>query len=407
MKLKTQYKNTSIGLIPSDWKVRKLNELGVFSKGKGILKEQVISKGYPCIRYGEIYTSHSYIVNELKSFIDMTVAKESKEIKKGDILFAGSGETIEEIGKSVAYVGNERAYAGGDIIILSPDNNLNTEFLSYALESDYSKKQKRIFGQGNSVVHIYSSDLSKLRIALPPLSEQRKIANILTTWNKAIQETRLLIEKLEIRNKALAFSLFRGRLASKKSEKISLGKFLTFTPRKVEKPTENYLALGIRSHGKGIFHKPDFDPKAISMDTLYEVKENDFIVNITFAWEHAVAIISKADEAGLVSHRFPTYLINQKIVSVDFFRHLILQRFFRQMLENISPGGAGRNRVLSKKDLLKLEIPIPSLEEQHSIAEILNTADQELDQHQEKLKDLQKQKHGLMQQLLIGKVRTV
>ncbi|HEU0126167.1 MAG TPA: restriction endonuclease subunit S, partial [Flavobacterium sp.] len=243
MKQKTQYKITSVGPIPSDWKVKKLNELGIFSKGKGILKEQVVSKGYPCIRYGEIYTTHNYIINEFKSFINETVTKESKEIKKGDILFAGSGETIEEIGKSVAYVGNEKAYAGGDIIILSLDNNLSTEFLSYALESDYSKKQKRIFGQGNSVVHIYSSDLSKLRIALPPLSEQQKIAKMLTTWDKAIQETGFLIEKLEIRNKALAFSLFRGKLVSKKSKKISLGKFLAFTPREVEKPRENYLAL--------------------------------------------------------------------------------------------------------------------------------------------------------------------
>ena len=143
------------------------------------------------------------------------------------------------------------------------------------------------------------------------------------------------------------------------------------------------------------------------MDKLYEVKENDFIVNITFAWEHAVAIISKEDEGGLVSHRFPTYVIDQKIVSVEFFRHIILQPFFKQMLDNISPGGAGRNRVLSKKDLLKLEISVPSLEEQHSIAEILNTAHQELKQYQEKLKALQQQKKGLMQQLLTGKIRTV
>ncbi len=93
---------------------------------------------------------------------------------------------------------------------------------------------------------------------------------------------------------------------------------MTFTTREIEKPTENYLALGIRSHGKGIFHKPDSDPKAIAMDKLYEVKENDFIVNITFAWEHAVAIISKEDEGGLVSHRFPTYVIDQKQFLLNF-----------------------------------------------------------------------------------------
>ncbi|HAD78711.1 MAG TPA: hypothetical protein DCF99_03915 [Flavobacteriaceae bacterium] len=77
------------------------------------------------------------------------------------------------------------------------------------------------------------------------------------------------------------------------------------------------------------------------------------------------------------------------------------------MLENISPGGAGRNRVLSKKDLLKLKVLIPTLEEQDKVAEVLNTANQEVKQYQQKLEALKLQKKGLMQQLLTGKVRTV
>lgn len=103
-------------------------------------------------------------------------------------------------------------------------------------------------------------------------------------------------------------------MVSKGSKKISLSKFLTFAPREIEKPTENYLALGIKSHRKGIFHKPDTDPRTLSMDKLYAVKQNDFIVNITFAWEHAVAIVSKEDEGGLVSHRFPTYEISMSVL---------------------------------------------------------------------------------------------
>src|SRR5690606_19588264 len=260
---------------------------------------------------------------------------------------------------------------------------------------------------GSTRFNLSKSELQKLQIPIPPLPEQQKIAEVLSTWDKAIQQTNAIIKKLEERNKGLAFSLLRGKLVSKNTKELPLSKFLTFTPREVEKPKETYLALGIRSHGKGIFHKTDSDPKAISMDKLYEVKENDFIVNITFAWEHAVAIISKEDEGGLVSHRFPTYVINTDLVSVEFFRYIILQPFFKQMLDNISPGGAGRNRVLSKKDLLKLKIKVPSIEEQSAIAEILNTANQELKQYQNKLEALKQQKKGLMQQLLTGKVRTI
>ena len=87
--------------------------------------------------------------------------------------------------------------------------------------------------------------------------------------------------------------------------------FLISASRPVNKPGSNYLALGIRSHGKGTFLKPDSDPEKNAMETLYEVKENDLIVNITFAWEGAIAVAKKEDDGALVSHRFPMYEFNK------------------------------------------------------------------------------------------------
>lgn len=181
--------------IPSDWKILPLSSLGSFSKGKGILKEQVIESGLPCIRYGEIYTTHDFILKEFKSFISEEVATESKEIKNGDILFAGSGETLEEIGKAVAYVGNKKAYAGGDVIILSTNKKVNTEWLSYILESDFVRRQKRRLGQGQSVVHIYPSDLATLNIPYPPEQEQESISTLLDLMDIAIGKINSLIGK--------------------------------------------------------------------------------------------------------------------------------------------------------------------------------------------------------------------
>jgi type I restriction enzyme S subunit len=197
--------------IPSDWTVMPLGALGTFSKGKGILKEQVISEGLPCVRYGEIYTTHDFIIKEFKSFIAEDVATESKEIKNGDILFAGSGETVEEIGKAVAYIGTEKAYAGGDVIILSTRKDVNPKCLSYALETDFVKRQKRVLGQGNSVVHIYPSDLSKVKIPLPPLPEQKAIAQVLSTADAAIHTTERLIAQKELRKKWLMQQLLTGK----------------------------------------------------------------------------------------------------------------------------------------------------------------------------------------------------
>ena len=169
--------------IPKDWEVKELKDLGTFKKGKGILKDQVINSGLPCIRYGEIYTSYNYSVKRFNSFISISTSKESQEIKHGDILFAGSGETIDEIGKAVAYAGDEIAFAGGDIIILRSNSNANSIYLSFLLESDFLKRQKRYLGQGHSVVHIYPSDLAKLKIPLPPLPEQNSIAACLSRWS--------------------------------------------------------------------------------------------------------------------------------------------------------------------------------------------------------------------------------
>lgn len=373
-----KYKQTPIGLIPADWEVKKLGEIIKLGNGKDY--KHLGIGNVPVFGTGGIIT---YVDDFL--FEGRTVGIGRKGSIDKPVLLKGKFWTVD----TLFYI-KEYYHTYVDFV--------------YSLFQSINWMQ---YNEATGLPSLSQTNILNIKIPLPPLPEQQKIAEILSTWDKAIQETGLLIKKLEVRNKALAFSLLRGRLINKNSKKISLSKFLTFTPREIEKPTENYLALGIRSHGKGIFHKPDSDPKAISMDKLYEVKENDFIVNITFAWEHAVAIISKKDEGGLVSHRFPTYVIDQKTVSVEFFRHIILQPFFKQMLDNISPGGAGRNRVLSKKDLLKLEISVPSLEEQHSIAAILNTAHQELKQYQEKLKALQQQKKGLMQQLLTGKIRTV
>lgn len=399
----TQYKNTPIGPIPTDWEVKKLGELGETLNGLTYSPKDIVEKNE-----GILVLRSSNIQNDNLVFDDNVFVK-SKNLKYNpvelnDILICVRNGSKSLIGKNALITEEAKGMAFGAFMSIYR-SELNS-YLYHCFKSDiYQNHINKNLGA--TINSINGSDLKQFSFPLPPLPEQQKIAEVLSTWDKAIQKTDTIIKKLQDRNKALAFSLLRGKIVSKNSKEITLSKFLTFTPREINKPTENYLALGIRSHGKGLFHKPDSDPKAIAMDKLYEVKENDFIVNITFAWEHAVAIVGKEDVGGLVSHRFPTYEIDTNQVKVEYFRHLILQPFFRKMLENISPGGAGRNRVLSKKDLLKLKVSIPTLEEQEKLAEILNTAKQEVKQYQQKLQALRLQKKGLMQQLLTGKVRTV
>jgi len=169
--------------------------------------------------------------------------------------------------------------------------------------------------------------------------------------------------------------------------------------RPVPKPNAAYWRLGIRSHAKGTFHELVEDPSSVAMNELYVVKEGDLIVNITFAWEHAIALAGADDAGKLVSHRFPTYEFKEK-QSPKYFKGVVIQPRFKEMLSNISPGGAGRNRVLSKKEFMKLPCYIPPQKEQEKIAEILNHCDKVIELKKQLIEEERSRKKWLMQNLL-------
>ncbi len=135
------------------------------------------------------------------------------------------------------------------------------------------------------------------------------------------------------------------------------------------------------------------------MERLYEVDSHDLIVNITFAWEGAIAIVRPEDAGALVSHRFPTYQFDRSAVLSEFFQYPILDKQFIYKLGVFSPGGAGRNRVLNKSDFLKIELALPGVVEQRKIADCLGSLDELIALEDRKLETLRQHKQGLMQQL--------
>ena len=158
--------------------MKRLGDVGVFTKGSGVKKDEVVVEGLPCIRYGEIYTHHNDHVRAFNSFITAATAKQSQRLAKGDLLFAASGETTEEIGKCVAFLWDQEAYAGGDIVILRPSGQ-SSEYLGYLLNHASVSAQKARMGQGDAVVHIGARSLARVELHLPPLPEQTAIAEVL------------------------------------------------------------------------------------------------------------------------------------------------------------------------------------------------------------------------------------
>ena len=168
----------------------------------------------------------------------------------------------------------------------------------------------------------------------------------------------------------------------------------------VETPHDGYERVGIRSHAKGTFHSFVEPGKELDTAKMYRVAADKFILNITFAWEHAVAITDNNDAGKLVSHRFPQFSFNPKL-KPHFFKYLMLDKKFREHLELSSPGGAGRNRVLKISDMLKYEIKLPSIEEQIKIGEYFDSLDHLITLHQRKCDELKKMKKYMLQNMFI------
>ena len=156
---------------------------------------------------------------------------------------------------------------------------------------------------------------------------------------------------------------------------------LTRYTDEVNVPHNGYERLGIRSHAKGTFHSYVSEGHELQTGKMHKVAADKFIVNITFGWEHAVAVTDKNDAGKLVSHRFPQYSLSENLYS-KFFKYIILDDKFKHHLWLSSPGGAGRNRVLKLDEMLEYKIKIPNVQEQQKIAEVLMDLDHLITLHQ-------------------------
>lgn len=170
------------------------------------------------------------------------------------------------------------------------------------------------------------------------------------------------------------------------------------------KPTTDYIRLGIRSHCKGTFHELVKIENILSADKMYIVPKNNLILNITFAWEQAIAITDDNDEGKYISNRFPTFAFKDNQLPT-FYKYIIPQKRLKYDLNVASPGGAGRNRVLNKKLFLSIPVNIPLLKEQEKISKFLTTVDKKITNLENTITSLENQKKGLLQQIFSQKLR--
>jgi len=162
-----------------------------------------------------LYTTYSFMIVASKSFITSERASDYTPIQYGDVLFAASGETFEEIGKSAVNLMKSPACCGGDIVILRPAIHTHAPFLGYSMDCWLSAAQKASMGRGTTVKHIYPDELKHLVVALPPLTEQRAIAAFLdretTRIDALIGHKERLVALLEEKRQAvISHAVTRG-----------------------------------------------------------------------------------------------------------------------------------------------------------------------------------------------------
>jgi type I restriction enzyme, S subunit len=285
-------------------------------------------------------------------------------------------------------------------------------FLDYyfSLDDHTNKYLRPLVRKGaKNDMKINNSDVLVDRIFVPKVQEQQKIALFLSALDGKLEQLARKSYLLRKYRDGVIQQIFNQKIRLKESQSVDfpeweetpLSKFLVPTPREVKTPSGPYLAIGVRSHFKGTFQKRNSDPTKIEMETLFTVRPGDLIVNITFAWEGALAIAKAYDDGGLVSHRFPTYTFNEKFTGSEFFQYIYSTARFKHLLKLISPGGAGRNRVLNKKDFLRLKVLLPSVPEQTEIIRFLKALDLSVESVNAQLEKTKQFKKGLLQQMFV------
>ena len=425
MKQYPKYKDSGvswIGEIPEGWTAVPIYAIAKnFSKGQGITKDQVYEDGdTPCVRYGEIYSKYDNSFAECLSKTKLTEISNPSYFEYGDVLFAGTGELIEEIGKSIVYLGKEKCLAGGDIIVMK--HNQTPEFLSYCLNSSAVQQQKSYGKTKLKVVHISKDKIKRVVIALPPLSEQHAIVSYLdkktAQIDRFISEATKEIEKLnELKQAQIAHLVTHGLnsdVPMKNSGIVWIGqvpehwevrkmKFL-FDERTEKNHPEEPILCATQAHG--VIPQSMYDNRVVVVNTGFQnlkfVEVGDFVISL----RSFQGGIEYAHYQGIISAAY-TILRSKGDLTNDYTRYLFKSFPFIQLLKTCVKGireGQNINYDMLKNNYLF----VPQKQEQTAIVSAINSLNKRIDMLTSQLVDqinhLKELKQRIISDAVTGKI---
>ena len=366
-----------LGAVPAHWDVRRLGQIGTLLKGRGGSKEDEVDEGVPCVRYGDLYTTHTWVIAKTRSSVSKKRAREYMPIQFGDVLFAASGETADEIGKSAVNLIRSRACCGGDIILFRPRGRLDARFMGYAADCRAAATQKAMMGRGFTVVHIYPHQIKRVALALPPLPEQVAIARFLdhatSRIERYIRAKEKLIALLEEQKQVIVHDAVTGRIdvrtgksypAYKPSGAEWLGdvpvhwevrrlKWVTHLQRGYDLPSDNRLPGSVPVVSSGGIIDTHVESRCAGPGIVlgrYGSTDAVFFIDEDF-WPH-----------------------NTSLFVTDFRGNHRKWCFY--LLQTIAKGEhAGKSAVpgIDRKDLFQVFVPLPPVEVQQEISDRIDS----------------------------------
>lgn len=412
------YKCSSLGIIPKEWEVKKINNICEFLSNNTLSHDKLNyeSGNILNIHYGDVLIKFGYILDvSIKKlpYINEDIDYIAKHyISEGDIIIADTAED-ETVGKACEVVGvkNKKIVSGLHTFWLRPkENSFAPRFLGYLINSKTYHNQLLPLIQGIKVCSVSKQAIGETCLILPPFSEQQMIAEILSVWDSAIEMQSALIEKLETRKRGLMQQLLtclgeshspskRLKGFSGEWKRVKLGDLFD------ERNERNFQRLNLLSIGQeGVYLQSESVKRDISNDDKSNYKRicpNDIGYNTMRMWQGRSALSTLE---GIVS---PAYTIVKPNPTVDalFISVLIKQKRVVYDFWTHSQGLVSDTLNCKFPDFAQVKVIIPTLPEQTAIAEILTTADNEITLAKQKLESLRRQKKGLMQVLLTGKKR--
>lgn len=385
----------------------------------GILKPgEHVSEGIPVIKVKNIIGGRVLEDDLLKTSLQIHNQYKRAEVNQGDLLLTIRGTTGRVAIVPASLAGANITQDTARIRVSSDDDPM---YVFYALQSPSVQQQIDLNTVGQAVKGINIAEVRKLKIFHPDASEQKKIVQILSTWDKAITTTEQLLANSLQQKKALMQQLLTGknRLLDKNGVRFSgewkvskLSKLFARVTTKNNGQSTNVVTI---SGQHGLIRQEDFFKKTVASETLdgyFLLKQGQFAYNKSYSNGYPMGAIKRLNRYpdGVVTTLYICFeLSDSGRADSDFWEHYFESGLLNKGLSQIAHEGGRAHGLLNVKpsDFFSLKVSTPSFEEQQRIAAVLSTADQEISALQQTLDALKQEKKALMQQLLTGKRRVV